>query len=402
MRTISCVSAALLAFSAAMPSSAQPLTEDRFLDDALTDHPQIAAAEAGLAEALGARRQTGVVGNPELDWEREDLGSALRQDTWKLSWRLPFDGRKHRIAGADAAAAASAVMVDAARLDVRLELRELFADWYLAGEREDVLEGQLETARRLAAWLRERADQGEAAGVEARRLELEVEVLTRRLAEASADAAARRAAAASWSDLVTDASRAVPPVLAPPPGSLDLSGRADLLALELAVSEAEARRRLEGRVLAPPEVTVGWLDLRDGSKSFDGPVVGVTWPLPVFDRNQGSRDAASAELDRARADLEAARRAARQHAEAALGAYRELHRAVVSGTAEAGALEDGVVDSLLAAFAAGEASLTDVLDGLRTAVDVRLARLDTLAAALAAERRLEAALGRPILPGGRS
>ena len=55
-----------------------------------------------------------------------------------------------------------------------------------------------------------------------------------------------------------------------------------------------------------------------------------------------------------------------------------------------------------AAFEAGEASLTDVLDALRASVDVQLARLESLDQALAAERELEAAIGRPILPGGSS
>ena len=261
MRWISCLSAALLAFAAATPSSAQRLTEQQFLDDALADHPRIAAAEAKLVGASGNRRQAGVVSNPELDWEREDLGSVLRQDTWKLSWRLPFDGRKHRIAGADAAVAASEAIVESTRLDVRLELRELFAAWYLAEEREQVLKNQLDTTRRFADWLRVRADQGEAAGVEAQRLELEVEVLSRQLAEAIAEARARRAAAATWSDLVTDVSHPARPVLAPPPASVDLSDRADLLALDRRAAEAEARQRVNNRALDPPEITVGWVDL---------------------------------------------------------------------------------------------------------------------------------------------
>jgi cobalt-zinc-cadmium efflux system outer membrane protein len=401
MRSISCVSAALLAFAAAMPSSAQRLTEQQFLDNALADHPRIAAAEATLAGASGTRRQAGVISNPELDWEREDLGSVLRQDTWKLSWQLPFDGRKHRVAGADAAIAASEAMVESTRLDVRIELRELFAAWYVAGEREQVLRDQLDTTSQLSDWLRKRADQGEAAGVEARRLELEVEVLSRQLVEATAEVRARRAAAATWSALVTDASEPTRPKLAPPPFSADLSDRSDLFALDQGVAEAKARQRASNRVFAPPVVTIGWLDLRDDTRSFDGPVFGVTWPVPLFDRNQGNSEAAAAELDRARAELEAAKRSARQDVDSALGSYLELYAAATQATPTR-SVESEVVDSLMAAFTAGEASLTDVLDSLRTTIDVRLARLDTLAAALTAERLLEAAIGHPILSGGSS
>jgi cobalt-zinc-cadmium efflux system outer membrane protein len=398
MRSISCASAALLVLAAVMPTSAQGLSEHRFLEDVLSNHPRIAAAEAELAAMGGHRRQTAVLSNPELAWEREDSDIAGRQDTWRLSWRLPFDGRKHRVAEADAAIAASQAMVDATRLDTRLELRDLFAAWYMASEREEVLKGHLDTTKSLAEWLRARAEQGEAAGVEAQRLELEVEVLDRQLAEARSEARARRASVAAWSDLVTEGDRPSRPALAPPPSAVDLSGRPDLLALEHEVAEAEARQRLARRVLAPPEVNVGWLELRDATQSFDGPVFGVSWPVPVFDRNQGNRDTAGAELDRSRAVLEAARRRARERAEAALASYSTLYGSVTL-TRRSGD-SDEIADSVTAAFEAGEASLTDVLDTLRTTVEAQLARLDSLAAALAAERQLEAALGRPILPGG--
>lgn len=400
MRRISCVSVALLAFAAVAPIDAQRLTEHQFLEDALTNHPRITAAEAESAAMTGHRRQAGMFPNPELDWEREDADTAARQDTWRLSWRLPLDGRKHRLAEADAAVAASKAMIDATQMETRLELRELFAAWFVASEREEVLKGHLDTTRRLAEWLRARAAQGEAAGVEAQRLELEVEILARQLSEVSAEAKARRASAAAWSDLVSDTARPERPALTPPPGSVDLSDRPELKALEHRVAEAEARQRINKRVFAPPEVSVGWTELRDATQTFDGPVFGVTWPLPVFDRNQGNRDAAAAQAEHARALLEAARRQALEHAKGALASYSELYGSIAMNQSRSSS--GAIVDSVLAAFEAGEADLTDVLDLLRTTVDVQLARLDSLAAALAAGRELEAALGRPLLPGGSS
>lgn len=400
MRRVSWASAALLALAASMPSDAQILTEDQFLEAALTNHPGVTAAEAGVDAAAGLRRQARLLDNPELAWEREDPDLSARQDTWRLSWRLPFDGRRHRVAAADAAVAASAAMLDASRFDIRLEMRALFASWYVAVEREAVLQDHLDHTRRLAAWVRARAEHGEAAGVEARRLELEAEVLSRQLAAARADARAQQAAVATWTDLVTDGIRPGRPLLAPPPGTADVGGRPDLEALAHKVAEAEASHQLQRRVLQPPEVSVGWLEIRDATQTFDGPVVSVALPVPIFDRNQGKRQAAAAEAERSRSELEAARRRAVQHAEAALAAYSDLYRTVVP--AATGATDADVVDSVLAAFEAGEASLTDVLDSLRTTVDVRIARLETLDGALSAERALEAAIGRPILPGGSS
>jgi cobalt-zinc-cadmium efflux system outer membrane protein len=400
MSRISWALALLLAVAGSTPTYAQKLTEHQFLDDALASHPGIAAAEAGIAAATGARQQAGVFDNPEITWERESPSVAPQQDTWRLSWRLPLDGRRHRMTAADAAVAATRSELEAARLDIRLELRSLFASWYIAAERVADLQANLDRTRRLADWLRARADAGEAAGIEARRLELEVEVLARETAAARAEARAQRVAAAAWSDMVTGDVAPARPVLPPPLASVDVAAHPDLKALAQRAAAAEARHRLQRQVLEPPEVSAGWLEIRDGLQSFNGPVLGIAWPLPVFDRNQGARQAAAAEVDRARAELEVAKRRAEQHADAAVASYADLYEVAVNG--QAGGHQAEVVDAVLAAFEAGEASLTDVLDTLRATVDVEMARLASLARALAAERELEEALGRPILPGGSS
>lgn len=389
----------LVALAASTPSFAQILSEQQFLDDLLRNHPVIAAAEANVAAAAGSRRQAGVVDNPTIAWEREDPEVAPRQDTWLLGWRLPFDGRKHRVAAAEAGLDAAGSEVDQVRLGVRIEMQSLFASWYLAAEREDVLRAHLADARRLAEWLRARADEGEAAGVEAQRLELEVEILEREAAAARADAQAQRTLAAAWSDLVTADIRPGRPLLSPPPSAPDVAGNPELEVLAHRMVEAEAEYRLHRRVLDPPEIGVGWMELRDGSQSFDGPVFGVAWPVPIFDRNQGNREAAEAKTEQARKTLEAATRRINARARASLVAYSDLYRAATSSATDPGKPEVAV--AVFAAFEAGEAGLTDVLDALRSTVDVQLARLETLDRALAAQRELETALGRPVLSGGK-
>jgi cobalt-zinc-cadmium efflux system outer membrane protein len=392
--------ALLLVVAGSMPIHAQVLTEQEFLDSALTSHPAVAAAVAAETAATGARRQTGIVSNPVLSWEREEPDVALRQDTWRLDWQLPFDGRKHRKAAGDAALAASSSDLDATKLAVRLEMRSLFAAWYVAAEREVVLQAHVDRTSMLARWLRARAETGEAAGVEAHRLDLEVEVIERELVTARAAARAEWVAAAVWCDLVTGEIRPRRPFLPLPPTMVDVGNRPDIQAIAHRVVEAEAVERLQRRSLEPPAISLGWTTLGESGLSFDGPVYGVAWPLPIFDRNQGNREAAAAEAAVARSQLELETRLAEQRAQAALASYTDLfHSAkpIVSG-------DDNfdVAAAAFAAFEAGEASLTDVLDSLRASVSVQMARLDSLDRALAAERELEAAIGRPILPGGSS
>jgi cobalt-zinc-cadmium efflux system outer membrane protein len=400
MKRASWAFVALLAAAGSPPIHAQVLTEKQFLEDAMTNHPGVAAATAAEAAAAGARRQAGIVENPVVSWEREQPDTAVREDTLRLDWRLPFDGRKHRVAAGDAALAASRSDLESTQLGIRLELRSLFAAWYIAAERQEVLEAHLDRTKSLARWLRARAEEGEAAGVEADRLDLEVEVFERELVAARAAASAERAAAAVWCDLVSDTASPQRPYLPTPPATAEVGDRPDLRAIAHRVAEAEAVQRLHRRSLDPPEISFGWKKFGEEGLSFDGPVYGIAWPLPVFDRNQGNREAASAEASVARSQLELETRLAEQRARAALAAYNDLYR--VAKPREGGSEGFDVAIATFAAFEAGEASLTDVLDSLRASVDVRMARLESLDRALAAERELEAAIGRPILPGGSS
>ena len=390
----------LLVVAGWMPVSAQALTEIEFLDSALTNHPAMTAAEAAKAAAAGARRQAGIVQNPVVSWEREQPNTAIREDTLKLDWRLPFDGRKHRVAAGDAALDAAKSDLESTRLGIRLELRSLFAAWYIAAERTAVLAEHLDRTKRLARWLRARAEEGEAAGVEAERLDLEVEVFERQLVAARAAASAERAAAGVWSDLVSGTVRPQRPLLPVPPAAADVGSRPDLQAIAHRVAEAEAVQRLQRRSLEPPEISFGWKKLGEEGLSFNGPVYGIAWPLPVFDRNQGNREAATAEASVARSQLELETRLAEQRALAALASYTDLFR--VAKPEDVRDDDFDIAVATFAAFEAGEASLTDVLDSLRATVEVQMARLESLYQALAAERELEAAIGRPILPGGSS
>jgi cobalt-zinc-cadmium efflux system outer membrane protein len=392
--------AVLLAGAASVPLDAQLLTEEQFVDDALLNHPGITAAEAKKAAAAGARRQAAIVSNPVISWEREEPDPALRQDTWLLNWQLPFDGRKHKKVAGDAALAAASADLDSTQLDIRLEMRSLYAGWYIAAERETVLQEHLDRTRRLAKWLRARAEEGEAAGVEAQRLDLEVEVFERGLIAARAAARAEQAAAANWSNLVTGEVRPKRPILPVPPATVDVGNQPELLAIAHQVEEAEAVHRFRRRVLEPPAISVGWTELGEGGLKFDGPVFGFAWPVPVFDRNQGNGEAAAAEAAHMRSLLELETRRAEQRARAALASYTGLYSAAAPFSPTAETLDVAV--AMFAAFEAGEAGLTDVLDALRASVGVQMARLDSLDLALLAERELEAAIGRPIVPGGSS
>jgi cobalt-zinc-cadmium efflux system outer membrane protein len=205
--------------------------------------------------------------------------------------------------------------------------------------------------------LRARAEEGEAAGVEAERLDLEVEVFERQLVAARATASAERAAAAVWSDRVSGTVRPQRPHLPIPPATADVGSRPDLQAIAHRVAEAEAVQRLQRRSLEPPEISFGWKKIGEEGLSFNGPVYGIAWPLPVFDRNQGNREAATAEVSVARSQLELETRLAEQRARAALASYSDLY--LMAKPADVRGDDFDIAVATFAAFEAGEASLRE-------------------------------------------
>lgn len=192
--------------------------------------------------------------------------------------------------------------------------------------------------------------------------------------------------------------RPVRPELPGTSASLDVASRPDLTALELEAEQAELSRRLAARFLEFPAIVGGWTFFDEADAQVDGPVFGVEWSLPLFDRRQGERARTRREEEVARARLETTRMRAVSELEAAKDAYEHL-RAVALDVMETTDDPGAVIEAATAEFRAGEATLTDLLDALRSVTDTRVRALELYQEALAAHRRLELSAGRPLTDG---
>jgi len=132
-------------------------------------------------------------------------------------------------------------------------------------------------------------------------------------------------------------------------------------------------------VLPAPSLTVGF-DYYDPAEHGLLPAFGIAVPLPLFNLNGGQVAAASAERDRARAELELARResdAAVARARRDLGVALDRVRrdtALVSGA-------DRVAAMSLTAYGEGAVALPSVLEAQRQARELLAGLIDDLAAA---------------------
>jgi cobalt-zinc-cadmium efflux system outer membrane protein len=363
----------------------EPLTLAQAFALVLARSPELAASAAEIRAREARVVQAGLLPNPEMEVDVENVGgSGSRQGfeetetTVGLSQLLELAGKRGKrrrvaeletdLAGFDHEARRLAALSGTTKAFVRAlsaqERVRLAAELgQLAGEGVRAMRGQVEA--------------GAAHGVEVSRARVALgrSDVARRRAERDLEAAGR-ALAALWGGeglggrgLTGDLSL---PASLPPLGAFE-DATADGPDVARWASELEERRAavaLEeaGRV---PDVTVGAGGRHFSDNGDNALVVGLSVPLPVFDRNQGAIAEARHRLEKARAEREAAVLTARA---AVAGAYAEL----AAAHDEAARLRDDVIpearrafDGARAAYRQGAFRVVDVLDAQRTLFELR-------------------------------
>lgn len=398
LRLLPAILAAMICSSVAL---AQPrVSEEEFLSRLGARHPGLLALSERVGAARAERVRAGLLPNPVGGFEREAPRDGAEQTTWRVAWRPPLDGRRGAgLRAAKAGLVAATHELDANRLALRSELRQTFAEWALSAERAEVIRSHLSLIERLAEQGRARARSGEESGLAARRLALASLEVQAEAARTEAAATRGRSLALSWHPELPTGAGAERPPLPTLSDTIQTPLRSDLLARRSEVEQARWQHRLGRRFLEFPELGFGWQEIREQSATMAGPIVSLSWPIPVFERQQPERIEAAARLAAAEARLELASVRSVAELAAAREAYLRLREAALRALETEGE-SDRVVESATATFRVGESRLTDLLETLRSVLSARMAALDLYAAALEAHRTLELSAGRPLTDGG--
>ncbi|MFQ5699766.1 MAG: TolC family protein [Myxococcota bacterium] len=328
MRPILCAAAlAALVLATSSPAGSQThsnlLTADDAVREALASNRELQAARFAIDVARGGLLGAGRLENPALEMGFADdfaFGSeGERSGSVGLAQRFPITARLARekdVARRDVTIAESEV-----RNFVRQLVAEVQAAFYGVRARDDQLEVNRQliesvrkvedtTARRLKAAEASRAELS-LLRIERLRLEQEARRLTRER-EIAAAALARLLGRATPAGLSPVGELDPGPVSLSPPGAGDLSGRPDL-----EVKRREIERADADRALARAQIWEDWtlgLGYQGDRQVFDAPIgikrdsfvsVGVSIPLPLWNRQQGRIAAAEAELRRSHRSLDA-------------------------------------------------------------------------------------------------
>lgn len=397
------ICAALAATLSPWLARAEPAPPFRdLLAAAQTTAPRLAEALASVQVAEGLADQAHAFPNPTLGVQVEDLGFKdvgvpQRQNTFQLSQPLELGGKRSaRIGAGNAELAAARARQQQAVADFGYDLATAYAAAEAAQGRVTALTDDLGRARDDLRAVRAMVGAGKEADLRAVQAEAAAETAEGVLASARADLAA---ALADLTILVgapqafTEVGGSVLSLTrsAPPGGPSPLA-----LAAAQADREAAARRLSAERALNIPD-----LNLSVGARTYERSnttalVVGLSAPLPLFDRRRGSIKAAAAQLTGAEVR---ARAVAAQSAGAWTTALAQAEASQLRAAAtekSAAAAREGYRLSRIA-YEAGKVSLIEVTAARRALAEADLTLLDARVARLRAQAQLARLAGKPSL-----
>ena len=377
---------------------AQDLPAILTLQDALqlaaSRNPTLAAAgndvEIAEADRLQATQRlnpavtTGSEGYPLVSNPRPAFIDN-QELTIRIDQELETAGRRRlRSEGAAASIEVARSLLGDQRRRLALSVQRAYLQAVLAKADREVARAALADIDQVLGITKARLDQGEIAGGELRRLQVErLRFVDDQFATELAlkNAKAALLAIMGFANLgrdfgVSDVLTEVPASLAAigasaAPGGLDrgalerqaLAARPDLIAARGEERRADSETQLQ-RALRSPNITVGGGFKR--TQTSNGIVFGVTIPVPLFNRNPGGIARAEAERRRAANRSSAAETAVRLDVQEAVNAIevnqarvRYIEQDTLSAAREAR-------DAVMAAYRVGEAGLIDYLDAQRS------------------------------------
>jgi len=363
----------------------------------------VALARADTAAARAAILAARAWPNPSVSYVRS---TAVPRNHLNLDFPLDAPwARGPRVASANAARRASQLRFLSERTAALLEVDTTYTRALAAGARLELSRQTARDADSLRKMTVARRDAGDASDLD---VDLATITAGQQTNVVSGDSLTRLSTlltvqtlmgipADSVSIVLADSLRLTPSALQDMLRSLDSSAviqpagvipsvaaaEASLQAAELAITRE--RRSVWGL----PSITVG---VESGDESYDPPskklpLIGVAIPLPLFNRNQGAIAQATADRDRAFAELRSARLAARQRLIEALR-ERELLRARIARDQELVVRAERVAARSLTAYREGASALPAVLEARRTARDVLGQYIDDVAALLTLQAEL--------------
>lgn len=334
---------------------------------------ELRLAREYAVETAGLARQAAAYPNPMASASHEPLSSddaSYSESYFNLSQRIEWPSTRsaRREAAEQIALAASArLAADSARL--AKSLKEAYVEALRAERTAQVLDRVTGVFRAAERNAQERLQEGDISQYDVRRIAVERARYESGRAAAELEAsAARRTLAALAAPESDDLELAPADTLAGPPPTIDASAilagaierRREVAAATASLDAARAESAVARRERIPDLTATG--GYKRQSDGFSGAFLGLSVPLPLWDRRGGQVEAADARVAAAEARLALTRRQVEGDVRRALETYRTFaERAELLSIDVADDAAD-LLDIAQVAYEVGEMDLIELLD----------------------------------------
>jgi len=378
----------------------QSITIEEALAQALTENPEFAAAQWNTGIAEGARTQAGLIPNPELSWSVEDTRRESRITSIQVSQPIELGGKRGaRIDVSERDQDAVAIDLERKKNTLRAEVIQAFYSALRAQEGLQLSTQSLDLANRGLQVVEGRVKAGKASPIEISRAqvqlsEIQLELNRARLNRSNAYkqlALITGATTPNFDHVEGDLER-LPHLPSQPEMLARIKDTADLRLASMHIQRAESSLELE-KSQRIPDINVSVGSQYDEGLGERVNLLGLSVPLPLFNRNQGNVMAAAQGADQARDLRNATELRLRMQAKQAFEQWESARSEVdlISGTLLPTAQQ--AVEGSVRGFEMGKFAFIDVLDAQRTLVSMRTQYLNTLDEAISAWVSLEKIYG---------
>lgn len=363
-----------LAANAELIEPSNNLTLEEALGFASEANPDIAVVKRESEAIEGTKTQAAIRPNPSISTSIQDTRSDTRQVFLQLNQEIELGNKREaRIQVADAFYDKSVAELESKKIDVYANVVIAFYEVLGAQERLKLSKSSVDIANLALDASAKRVKAGKSSPVEETKSKIAVSAAKIEFNEATSQLnSARKRLSALWGNLT--------PVFESAQGDVEniptVSSFADLSAtiensptIRLAKLEISARENITKleRSKATPNITVSAGVVNN--QELDGlnqALLGLTVPIPVFDRNQGNLQEAISRQYKAQDELVALRT---QQMVNLTAQYERLNAARLSSESFKSEIlpsAQSAFDAASKGFNAGKFSFLDVLDAQRT------------------------------------
>ncbi|KIP99375.1 MULTISPECIES: TolC family protein [Pseudomonas] len=382
-------------------ASAAALTLPEALRLSQQNNPTLAAAGWELDISEAERRQAGLLPNPQLSWEVEDTRSDTRTTTVQLTQPIELGGKRGaRVELAERGMDVAALTVEQSRNALRADVIQAFYGALQAGMRVELANESREVAQRALGIAHGRVKAGKVSPIELTRARVQLAELQLESSRATRDQGIAKARlrlvlgeeqVADTLRLQGDATRI--PELPPVARLLSaLASSAELRSAKLAIEQQEASFALE-RTQRIPDLDVSLGSQYSAADRERVNLVGLSIPLPLFNRNQGNILAAARRADQSRDQRNATELRLRNEVATSADQWLMAKEEIRSFESMILPSAQSAVESTARGFEMGKFGFLDVLDAQRTLIQSRAQYIQALSAATESWVQLERILG---------